>query len=415
MRKIFTILVFLTLISIDAKSAIKFGEGPSSAVLGGYVRSDMFFDTRNLYGARDNHLDFYPVEEKLVGNEDVNERFQTNMLSIQTRLNLKVTGPDVLGAKSFGFIEAEFFGTSDADMNGLRLRHAYIDLNWGTTSLRMGQTWHPLFDGEMFAGVVSFNTGIPFQPFARAPQIRFNQAFTDVSVFAAISTQRDFGTAGPVGVSNTYLKNSGVPDLSFGIKYKSDAFTMGINGEYKIILPRTTDSLKDINNIVKEYRSETTMGSFAANAYIKLKFDDLVIRGMGFYGQNTTDLMMFGGFAEKWDSLNGTQYKPINVMTVWGEVAYGKDIEIGIFAGYGKNLGVDDNAYNITWGRNAGNLESVMRISPRVIFTFGSFKFCAEIEYTTATYGQLLIDRTKFESTKSVSNVRGLLAFMYNI
>jgi len=57
-----------------------------------------------------------------------------------------------------------------------------------------------------------------------------------------------------------------------------------------------------------------------------------------------------------------------------------------------------------------------MRVSPRVIFTSGDFKFGAEIEYTTATYGSLdAEDKKKFNDTKAVSNIRGLLSFMYNL
>ena len=97
------------------------------------------------------------------------------MLSVQTRLVGKITGPDAFGAKTSGYIEAEFFGTSDADVNGFRLRHAYVKLNWTTTELLIGQFWHPMFITESFPEVVSFNTGAPFQPFNRSPQIRVTQ------------------------------------------------------------------------------------------------------------------------------------------------------------------------------------------------------------------------------------------------
>ena len=68
------------------------------------------------------------------------------------------------------YIEAEFFGTSDADLNGFRLRHGYLKLDWPHSELMVGQFWHPMFVTESFPDVVSFNTGAPFQPFNRSPR-----------------------------------------------------------------------------------------------------------------------------------------------------------------------------------------------------------------------------------------------------
>ena len=84
------------------------------------------------------------------------------------------------GRRRLDFIEGEFFGTSDADVSGFRVRHAFLKLDWQSSSLLIGQFWHPMFVVEMFPGVVSFNTGAPFQPFARNPQIRFTHSFGDV-------------------------------------------------------------------------------------------------------------------------------------------------------------------------------------------------------------------------------------------
>lgn len=425
MKKLFTTLLLAAALTSPAYSGIKFGEGDYTATLGGYVRTEMFFDTRENFEAREGHLLILPKMEKFdEEKQDLNERFKTNLLSIQTRLNLKVSGPEVWGAKTAGFVEAEFFGTSDADVNGLRLRHAYIDMNWGSTLLRAGQTWHPLFDPEMVASTVSFNNGVPFQPFTRAPQIRLTQNLTEsFSIFASIASERDFSALGAAGLSNNYLRNTGIPDISAGLKYKTEAFAVGANVDFKTLLPRN-EYTKTIGTapttITKTYRTEETVGSFAANAYLRIKSGDLQFKAMGLYGQNLNDMLMIAGYTVKDTTSNGDYvYTPIKMMSAWGEISYGKNIEVGLFFGYTKNLGTEDNTMTTYFSRYAtGNkdVESAFRVSPRVVFTTGAFKLSAELEYTSATYGTMNnLDKNSFKDTKAVNNVRGLIAFMLNI
>ena len=150
--------------------------------------------------------------------DDINAASSFNMLSIQTRLMGKITGPEAFGAKTSGLIEGEFFGTSDGDTNGFRLRHGYVKLNWATSELIIGQFWHPMFITESFPEVVSFNTGVPFQPFNRSPQIRFTQQFGAWSVAATALAQRDFLSNGPDGASSTYARNAAVPEFNLKLQ-----------------------------------------------------------------------------------------------------------------------------------------------------------------------------------------------------
>ena len=69
-----------------------------------------------------------------MNNIDINAKSGFNILSIQSRLTGKITGPDAFGAKTSGQLEGEFFGTADSDVNGFRLRHAFVKLDWENTS-----------------------------------------------------------------------------------------------------------------------------------------------------------------------------------------------------------------------------------------------------------------------------------------
>jgi len=75
----------------------------------GFVKSDFILDSRQTVNAREGHFLFFPQPELLdKNNSDINAKANFNILSIQTRLNGKITGPDALGAKTSAMIEGEF-------------------------------------------------------------------------------------------------------------------------------------------------------------------------------------------------------------------------------------------------------------------------------------------------------------------
>ena len=217
------IVFALGIAAVAATAAFGQDEKPASSfgiAFSGYVKTDIFYDTRQTVNIREGHFLLYPKDPLLDPNEnDINVKASFNILSIQTRLIGKITGPDALGAKTSAYLEAEFFGTSDADLNAFRLRHAYLKLNWKKSELLIGQYWHPMFIGESYPDVVSFNTGAPFQPFNRSPQVRFIRTFGKVSLVATALSQRDFVSNGPQGPSSVYLRNAALPEFNLKLQY----------------------------------------------------------------------------------------------------------------------------------------------------------------------------------------------------
>ena len=115
-----------------------------------------------LLHVKDTFCSILPPESKDQNGDDKNAVPNLNILAVQTRLKGTITGPDAFGAKTGGVIEAAFFGHSNSDVNGFRLRHAFLTLKWTNKTLLMGQFWHPMFVTDCFPGTVSFNTGMPF-------------------------------------------------------------------------------------------------------------------------------------------------------------------------------------------------------------------------------------------------------------
>jgi len=156
------------------------------------------------------------------------------MLSIATRLGLDFTGTTLFGAKASAKIECDFAGISTSYYL-IRLRQAYMKLNWENTELLVGQTWHPLF-GNVMPTVPSLNTGSPFQPFNRSPQIRLKQSLDgNFSLIAAATYQMQYMSQGPNGTSASYLKNALLPNLYVGFENKSNNWTTGIGFDAKTL------------------------------------------------------------------------------------------------------------------------------------------------------------------------------------
>lgn len=414
MKKLLT--VFFTLFCVTtliAQTEQKFGIG-----WGGFLKTDAFYDTRQYSGLREGHFLLFPLSESLDKNGvDINEKGSFNILSIQSRLWGKITAPEAFGAKSSGYVEGEFFGTADGDVNGFRLRHAYIVCDWGSTELLVGQTWHPMFITTNFPEVVSFNTGAPFQLFSRNPQIRLRQnLFGDLKLYITAFSQRDVTSIGPNGGSSIYLRNSGIPELNAKLEYYnktgSNELLLGASGGFKTLVPRT----KNGNN---EDAYDEKVSSIAASGYLKLKFDAFQIKAQSALTQNGVDMLQIGGFAVKSSSNGVWEYTPWNILSSWLELIYTSKIDesntldLGLFGGYSMNMGTqeeitykENNAF-VYYGRNP-NIDNLIRISPRVMYTSGKTRFALETEYTKAAYGTLKSDG-KVENTKDYANIRILL------
>lgn len=390
----------------------------------GFVRSDIFMDTHENVVLREGVYNIYPEAPSYdYAGKDINEKLSFSFVSVVTRITGNITGPDAFGAKTTGLIEGEFFGTSDADINGFRMRHAYVNLKWTNTELRIGQAWHPMFIPECFPQTISFNTGAPFNVFNRSPQIRLTKKFGRTELLAAIVTERDFQSRGPdpadpakTITSTQFIRNSGLPEFQLVGKLKLDSL-----GNFKTGGGIGTKSLKpDLyypGAAGTKTKSTQTIRSYSGFAFVSMVFNPLEIRLTGIYCQNAYDLTMLGGYAVK-DIVNTTTgektYTPITTLSLWGDFQYtGSNWKSGIFIGYTSNLGaVDKMTANIFYSRGS-NIAYVYRAAPRFTFTSGKLDLNVELEYTVAAYGTVNSEGT-VDNSKEVKNIRPLLTTVYN-
>jgi hypothetical protein len=386
----------------------------------GFIRTDYIFDTRKSYQVREDNLNLYPLDKVLdIKGEDLNATGSYNFLSIVSRVGVKIKAPDVWGAKIYGDLEGDFFGNTEASIGLIRLRHAYVTMDWKKTSLTMGQTWYPAFVPEIFPSVANFNTGIMFNPFGWASQIKVKHNFTkELSFAVTLYREREFTTATAAGgTQNSASTNSPVPSIHGQFQFKNTNWLAGFGVEYKSLQPLTEYAPTSTTKAKTTEKVNST--SFVG--FVKYNNDDFYIKAYGISGGNMINFVMLGGFVGYSNPLQPEKYEATKTSSYWVDIASnGKKIAPGLFLGYSSNDG------NSKKGLSAGEIvkyyvrgiygnrivDNVWRASGRVEFKHKKFKITPELEYTAATWGDLdILANGKAKANKvNVGNYRGLLS-----
>lgn len=403
------ILVFAILLPALLCAQEEQKEDKITAHWSGFVKNDFFWDSRQTITAREGQFMLFPapVAEDADG-EDINDNGSFNFLAVQSRMILDISGPKQLGAELSAKISGDFFAQANDNINLFRLRHAFIKMKWPQTELLAGQYWIPMFVPQVFPGTVSFNTGTPFQPFGRNPQIRFTYTAGNLKFLAIASAQRDFRSRGPAGVTSDYLRNSGKPEFSGQVHVDVGDIYAGIGGSYKSIVPQLQTG--------SGYATDQALGSFNGLAFFKVVTKPLTFKFEGIYGQNIPDVLSIGGFgvSDSTDMLKGyVEYSPINTMSAWVDLhTNGKKWQYGIFGGYTQNMGAAEDIIGPVYGF-ATNIKSVYRVSPRVIYNAGQVRMALELEYTAADYGLTRDEKAVPGDLSTADNLRVLAALYY--
>jgi len=378
----------------------------------GFVRFEAFSDSYKGLNAANEQFFIVPLYAGVDANgKHINQTPTYNFSSMASRLGVRITGPEIFKAKTTANIEADFAGDLGNNPAMLRVRQANAVFTWKTSSLLVGQTWHPFWSGKVFPTVGGLNTGCPFQPFNRSPQVRYDyRPNKRLTLSAALVSEFQYKSYGFSKIDSMYpramiytdksecfSRNAGIPEMVINIELNNGGFTAGAGASLKYIRPalNTVEVVpgKDLKKFVTEEKVQA-LSFIGYTQYAKKKF---IIRGKAVIGQNMTHLNIPGGYGVKsLDLTTGRMtYTPYNSLTTFINAVYGTKYQFGIFGGYMKNLGTSDALYNfgsadspitITPGL-VPQVASIYRISPGFTYNISKVKLVAEYELTSARYG----------------------------
>ncbi|MBQ2045683.1 MAG: hypothetical protein II260_00645 [Muribaculaceae bacterium] len=399
MKKYLLLLPLLALAIIANAEEVQSKKG-FELKLYGQVRADLFYNTRANAESVDGLFYSYPMDIKLdAEGNDLNDQDNSNMYLLYSRLGLDVKGPKLGSAKTSAKIEFDFRG-SGTTLSLIRLRHAYFNFDWGKSSVLAGQTWHPFF-GEVSPQMLNLNTGAPFQPFSRAPQVRYRFNHNGLQLTASAVWQSQFLSNGPDGKSNKYIKNSCVPEIHFGADYKTSNLIVGAGADMTSLVPRTQSTV-DSNTYKVNERITTVSGEVHAKYTTPMWY----FAAKSTLASNLTQTSMLGGYGVcDIDPITGQQsYTPTYNSSSWVNVVWGKKWKVGAFGGYMKNLGSTKEVSSLIG--TGVDVDQIVCGSAEVTYNLPHWRIGLEYNYTAAWYGDLNKANGKIVNTHSVDNHR---------
>ena len=349
----------------------------------GQIRTDFYYNSRANEETVDGLFYMYPKDEVRDGNgEDLNATSNSNFYTLYSRLGLDVAGPKLGTAKTSAKVEVDFRG-SGTSYSTIRLRHAYFNLDWGKSAVLVGQTWHPLF-GDVSPQILNLSVGAPFQPFSRAPQIRYRFTDKKFQLTGALVWQSQYLSQGPAGKSQEYIKKSNIPEIYVGADYKNGGLLAGVGIEMISLRPRTQSSWED-----PTYDPGTNSTILTTRI---CKVDERI-----------TTLSYEAH----------VKYTPIRFSSSWLNVVYGQKWKPGIFVGYAKNLGTSDELVSDQLYGTGTNLDKLITAGAELTYNVPHWKFGVEYTLSSAWYGKLDKSEGKIIDTHSVSNNRIVAVAMF--
>lgn len=412
-------LLFASLLAMFALGAFAQEKEKPSFKFYGFVRNYACYDTRESLTSNSEQFYYMPKDIKLDANgNDLNAQDNIMLLSITTRLGLNVTGLNFLGSKTSAKIEADFagFGTSNTV---LRIRQAYAKMDWEHSKVLVGQAWHPAM-GDMMPDVFSLETGAPFTPFSRSPQVRYDYEAKNVKLTATALYQFQYTSYGPDGASFNYARNAIVPEMYFQGIIKNGGFMMGLGVDVLTLKPRTQYNVTE-KETTKTYKSnDQLMVSVTPTIFASYKKSNWGVKGRVTYAQNAAHMSMISGYAVTEKLENGDwKYSSINSIGGWVDATYKQPLKTGYltfccFAGYTKNLGCMNEIKGDIYMRGEKKMDYMWRVAPSILYTHNAMQIGIEYNPTTVGYGKNVDSKYNMSDVHPVTNHRICAMLKYN-
>lgn len=387
----------------DASAKI---EKPSHFKFYGFIRNYFAFDSRESKSGTKDLFYYIPKDEALnAKGEDMNANPTFRFLAITSRVGLDVKdyqfGKTKVGAK----IETDFY-CMNGNVAVLRLRQAYATLGWDglgkdgkqSSLLKIGQAWHPIAADQPY--VIDLETGTPFNPFSRTPQVMLDHNFSkNFTLTGGFIWQMQYLSSGPNGASDNYIKYGCIPEFYAGVTFKSNnGFTGRVGMDVLSIKPRWRNSDGD-----KVDDRITTVSPYVYAQYSK---DAFAVNAKVVYASAGEHFNMLSGYGVTDVNSDGSwEYAPLHSTASYLSVKYGRKLQVQGMIGHMKNLGTSKSLYEdpanpgytstknvYISGNGFHNLNQIIRVTPTVVYNLGKLSFGLEYDITSAQYGKYAMD-----------------------
>ena len=354
----------------------------------GFVRNYFTLDTRENVAGTEDFFTYLPKDSSIQSDgTDANEVTTFRFAALTSRLGLDVTGYEVAGWKVGAKLEGDFYAglSGSTGTASFRLRQAYLTLAKNDVSFKIGQAWHPM--AADMPDVFSLNTGAPFGPFSRTPEVVADFGLgSGFTLTGAALWQMQYTSAGPDGASANYIKYGCIPELFLGLGYKNGNFLVKGGVDLLSISP----SRYVYDGKVRKNRI-TTLSPYL---YAQYKSGDFSIKAKTIFAQAGEHMNLNGGYGVTSFGTDGsTNYTPTRNSSSWVSLSYnvGSDVQLALFGGYVRNFGTRDSLIGkdyLYFSKNSfSNMNRMWRITPSVLYNMGKVAFGLELEITSVQYG----------------------------
>lgn len=437
----------------------------------GFIRNYFTFDSRECIAGTGDMYFYMPKDESWnkttdpALREDLNAVSSFRFLSLTTRVGLNIVDYKWRNTEFSGKIEADFFaGISNKPgdvkqthaVSGtaqFRLRQAYVTLGWDSlrmndknyarVDLTIGQTWHPM--AADLCDVISLNSGAPFGPFNRSPQVRMDARLGKLFTLTAAGLwQMQYNSIGPDGQSAEYMLYSKTPEAYLGLSFHHKGWIVRAGADVLSIRPRHLgEALDAAGNVIMGTDSKplqitvkdriTTASPFL---YLQYKKGEFSFKAKTIFAEAGEHMNMNGGYGVKAINPDGSYtYTPTRTSSSWISLVYGgkvgkqedkhpQKLQGILFAGYVENLGTKEALATNPDGTLVGyyyprvkNMNRMWRITPTLLYTVGKFQLGLEYDITSVHYSDGKLDRANGLSVNGlhwVTNHRVELMTKYN-
>ena len=412
MKKRYYTLLLAALASFVGGVASAQEEVPAQFKLYGFIRNYMAFDTHEVNAGTQDLYFYMPKDRRLAEDgRDLAEVPTFRMLALTTRLGLNVSGYRIGETKVSGAVEGDFY-CMNGSVATFRLRQAYIGMLWdnlelGDLLVNVGQTWHPM--AADMPHMTNLETGAPFNPFNRSPQIMAHWTVGKFTWTGGILYPMQYLPTGPNGKSADYNKYGLIPEVYLGVALKSGGFLGKVGVDFFSIKPRwnapvITQASVDGDERILKYDVENTkqlqtrLYAISPFVYLQLTKGKFQLKAKSVLAQAGEHMNLLSGYGATFDwNRQRLTYTPMQDLVSFVSFQYGRKWQIMCMAGYMQRLGTTkalfayDNADVASLWLNTSadpSIQQAFRATPTLAYNLGKLTFSLEYNCTGAFFGE---------------------------